>query len=186
MDGQAQGEPRDPVAPSPVSPDGVPQQTRGELPLKRWSSAVGWTVLGVIIGAIVGRLFPPFVLDDAFWRSFLTSAGFGGVMAVGAALIAWWAAVHSAAMSKEQAIEDRAQRYRSDRKEQWWSRAEWALNLVVSDRPGLGFEVLYALGQSEWAEEHEFEVIDAALAAALDVSTPSDSGATMREGGTPE
>lgn len=53
----------------------------------------------------------------------------------------------------------------AQRKEQWWKRAEWALNLTLSDDPQrqeLGLEVLDALSESEWKQEHESDVIAAA------------------------
>jgi hypothetical protein len=131
-----------------------------------WSLAL---VAAAIVGAIVGRLFPPFELDEGFWRTFLTSAGFGGSMAVVAATIAYLAARHSAKSSRMQATEDREQRKISDRKEQWWARAEWALNQVSSETGDteLGYRMLNALGQSEWAEEHEADIIAAATEEAL-------------------
>lgn len=115
----------------------------------------------------MGRMFPPFVLDDSFWRTFFTSAGFGGVMAVIAATIAYLAARHSAKSARTQATADRDQRNLSDRKEQWWARAEWALNQVASGDAELGYRMLDALGQSEWAEEHEADIIAAATEEAL-------------------
>lgn len=126
-----------------------------------------WAVLGGAVGIIVGRLFPPFVLDEGFWRSFITSAGFGGVMAVIAAAIAYAAARHSAKSARAQAEEDRKQRKLSDRKEQWWARAEWALNQVVRGDSEIGYRLLNALGESEWADEHEADVIAAATEDAL-------------------
>lgn len=129
----------------------------------------GWwsLVVAAAIGCIIGRLFPPFVMDDPFWRSFFTSAGFGGVMAVLAAAIAYTAARHSAKSARDQAAEDRNQRKISDRKEQWWARAEWALNQVANGNQELGYRMLNALGESEWAEEHEADVIAAATEDAL-------------------
>lgn len=126
-----------------------------------------WAALAGVAGGIVGRLFPPFVLDEGFWRSFITSAGFGGVMAVIAAVIAYAAARHSAKSARAQAEEDRKQRKLSDRKEQWWARAEWALNQVVSGDSEIGYRMLNALGESEWADEHEADVIAAATEDAL-------------------
>jgi hypothetical protein len=88
--------------------------------------------------------------------------GFGGVAAVVAAAIAFSA-------SRYQARVQRAAQW----KEQWWKRAEWALNLTLSDDSAaseIGISVLEALAASEWATEHEDDVIAAALVHS--VSTP--------------
>lgn len=154
---------------SPLSKGIVVSLEDEEVKPRRFKSGFLLTVgiCGLVVGGIVGRLFPPFVLDDTFWRSFLTSAGFGGVMAVIAACIAYMAARHAAKSARALAEEDRKQRKLSDRKEQWWARAEWALNQVASGDSELGFRVLDALGRSEWAEEHEADVIAAAADDAL-------------------
>ncbi|MFB2596257.1 hypothetical protein ACEXQE_00550 [Herbiconiux sp. P17] len=81
--------------------------------------------------------------------------GFGGVAAVIAATIAFAASRYQARVQRS-----------AQRKEQWWKRAEWALNLTLSDdrtRSEIGIAVLEALASSEWAGEHEDEVISAAL-----------------------
>ena len=58
----------------------------------------------------------------------------------------------------------------ANRKQQWWERARWALDLTLYDESttrAVGFEVLAALAGSEWASEHEAEVIDAAVGPTL-------------------
>jgi hypothetical protein len=53
-------------------------------------------------------------------------------------------------------------------------RAQWALDLTLSDDTAIrtvGFEVLEALANSEWADEHEADVIAAATERALDDAT---------------
>lgn len=125
----------------------------------------------LVAGFALGMLSPPIVLDKSFRREFFTSAGFGGLTALAAAIIAYIATRRSAKSARDQAETDRAYSERRDRKAQWWARAEWALTQVVSDRgvsAGVGIAVLEALGQSEWADEHEADVIAAALAFALD------------------
>jgi hypothetical protein len=80
--------------------------------------------------------------------------GFGGVAAVFAATIAFAASRYQARVQRS-----------AQRKEQWWKRAEWALNLTLSDDPAfreLGLEMLEALSESEWRHEHEDDVIAAA------------------------
>lgn len=64
----------------------------------------------------------------------------------------------------------RAQR-EATRKQQWWDRARWALDLTLSDDStsrSIGLAVLDALGSSEFATEHEFELVEAALAPTLE------------------
>ena len=82
------------------------------------------------------------------------SPGFGGVAALIAATIAYSAARRQASLNRL-----------AQRKEQWWKRAEWALNLSLSDDSDertVGFRVLESLSTSEWAAEHEGDVIAAA------------------------
>lgn len=82
------------------------------------------------------------------------SPGFGGVAALIAASIAYAAARRQTTINRL-----------SQRKEQWWKRAEWALNLSLSDDSDertVGFRVLESLSTSEWAAEHEGDVIAAA------------------------
>jgi hypothetical protein len=88
------------------------------------------------------------------------SPGFGGAAAVVAAVVAFGAAWHQSQVQRE-----------SQRKEQWWNRAEWALNLTLSESAEtrtVGFQTLKALSQSEWAAEHEGDVIAAATQRTLD------------------
>lgn len=85
--------------------------------------------------------------------------GFGGAAAVVAAIIAYFAARHQAKTNRV-----------AQRKEQWWKRAEWALKLTLSDDRELrivGFETLQSLAESEWAGEHEADVVAAASDRAL-------------------
>jgi hypothetical protein len=161
--------------------------------------AVVLVVIALLVGALIRGFFPPFVLDDPFWRSFFTSAGFGGSAAVLAALIAYAAARQAANTTRVQAEADREVTERRDRKAQWWLRAEWALNQVTSgttERAEVGQKVLEALAGSEWAEEHEFDIIAAATEDALSAkevgedegapsggSTGSDSSDRMNQGG---
>lgn len=98
------------------------------------------------------------------------SAGFGGVAAVVAAVIAFKAANRSAVAARATASADRTQRERAERKAQWWLRAQWALDLTLSqdtETRTVGFQVLEALATSEWAEEHEADIIAAATERAL-------------------
>lgn len=149
--------------------------------------AVVLVVVALLAGAIIRGLFPPFVLDDSFWRSFFTSAGFGGSAAVLAALIAYLAARQAANTARVQAEADREVTERRDRKAQWWLRAEWALNQVASGntaRAEIGQKVLEALAGSEWAEEHEFDIIAAATEDALSAEEVGDDEEVPPEGST--
>jgi hypothetical protein len=109
-------------------------------------------------------------------REWLLSPGFGGAAAVVAAAIAYVAA-------RRQAEANRA----ASRKEQWWKRAEWALNLTLSDKSEnriVGLDTLDALSRSEWVAEHEGDVIAAATEWALGEPEPEpgDGQAAPPEG----
>ncbi|WP_380166921.1 hypothetical protein [Jannaschia sp. R86511] len=119
-------------------------------------------VLGVVTAvATTGPVTP-------LWREFVLSPGLGGLAALLAAVIAGGAAVSVARR-------DRWQRERSDRKQQWWTRAHWALDATTSDRSDVrlaGYRMLEALGESEWAGEHEADVIAAATERSLSAPSP--------------
>jgi hypothetical protein len=96
----------------------------------------------------------------------VTSPGFGGAAAVVAAVIAFIGVSRNL----------KAQR-NANRKQQWWERARWALDLTLDDDSStraVGFEVLDALARSEYADEHEAEVIDAAVSATLEAYVEQD------------
>jgi hypothetical protein len=101
--------------------------------------------------------------EDSFggWLlGWIETTGFAGAAAVLAAVIAFSAAWHQANVQRQ-----------AQRKEQWWKRAEWALNLTLSDDTEtrtVGFQTLTALSESEWAAEHEGDVIAAATDRTLD------------------
>lgn len=115
-----------------------------------WLRVVSMVVCG-LIGAAVGRLLPPFVLDQEFWRTFWVSPAVGGLAVVLAALIAFGAARQSARVS-----------IRSAQRQEWWYRAEWALNMAVADEGksrDTGIRVLEVL--IEDATETEAQIIAA-------------------------
>ncbi|RFA15580.1 hypothetical protein B7R22_06410 [Subtercola boreus] len=113
---------------------------------------------------------------NSAWE-WIRSPGFAGSAAVVAAVIAFTTA-----------RKDRRQKERAERKAQWWSRAEWALN-QVTDRDDftaqIGLNVLDALGNSEWAGEHEGDVIAAATAPFLseNQSVVADNPSQMGDNG---
>jgi hypothetical protein len=138
-------------------------------------AAIGSVLAAVIFGFGAGWIFAPCrtgcgVNWTSWLSTFVTSPGFGGLAAVFAAGIAFAAARRSALEAARQAKEDRDQRNRAERKAQWWARAEWALNLIVSgdtEQATIGHGMLRSLAESEWADEHEADVIAAATDEAL-------------------
>ncbi|WP_417556069.1 hypothetical protein [Microbacterium sp.] len=106
-------------------------------------------VPAVIAGALIRGLFPPFVLDDPFWRDFWSGAPTAGLFAVLAAGIAFFPAYRSTRVARENAA-----------REQWWNRAEWALKQAASDKQvdrEVANSALVALSND--ATELEFKMI---------------------------
>lgn len=87
----------------------------------RWLALVA--VVASFVGALVGRCFSPFVLDSPFWREFWSGPPVAGLFAVAGAFIAFVAAQVAANTARQAAKRD-----------EWWDRAEWALNLAMSDK----------------------------------------------------
>lgn len=108
------------------------------------------------------------VIDSLLY--WVQTPGFAGVAAVIAAVIAFIAASRQSRITRE-----------AHRKEQWWARAQWALDLTLSDRAEnreIGLRTLLALAQSEWAAENEGDIIAAATAWSLESPTaPPSQGA---------
>lgn len=94
---------------------------------RRWWSRLVVGAVSAVVGLGVGfgvrSLLPPFVLDDPFWRAFWSGAPAAGLFAVFGALIALIGASVAAGVARVGA-----------RRTEWWNRAEWALNLSVSDQ----------------------------------------------------
>ncbi|WP_156388379.1 MULTISPECIES: hypothetical protein [unclassified Rhodococcus (in: high G+C Gram-positive bacteria)] len=90
------------------------------------TSRVCWVIVlaigAAVVGALVGRCLPPFVLDSPFWREFWTGPPAAGLFAVAGAIIAFAAAWFTSNTARQAA-----------RRDEWWDRAEWALNLAMSD-----------------------------------------------------
>lgn len=125
----------------------------------------------LVLGVWIGRGWEVAeALDADLYRWFSEwsrSAGFGGVAAISAATIAFFAARQNARRQE-----------RADRKAQWWARAQWALDLTLVDdehAQEVGFGMLDALANSEWAGEHEADVIAAATEPALEAAAASQS-----------
>lgn len=125
--------------------------------------------------AAVVRTLVSFADSTLDWlREWLLSPGFGGAAAVLAAAIAFIAARRQAEVNRI-----------ASRKEQWWKRAEWALNLTLSDKSEnriVGLDTLDALSRSEWAAEHEGDVIAAATEWALGEPVDDDGHSAAVEG----
>ncbi|GAB3399279.1 hypothetical protein GCM10027515_05420 [Schumannella luteola] len=127
---------------------------------QRWKPGpwqLGW--LAIIVGTadlvIVGIFIPgAYEWFGSWFFPWVTSPGFGGFAAVIAAAIAFAAARHQSASQRQ-----------AERKEQWWKRAEWALNLTLSGESAIrevGYETLGSLSTSEYAAVHEADIISAA------------------------
>ncbi len=170
---------------------------------KRCGVLVG-SVGGLIAGAVLGRLFPPFVLDDGFWRAFFTSAGFGGVMALAAAGVAFGAAAYSshragqnASKDREQrdeaadqdrqqrdqaADQDRQQRERADHRAQWWDRFTWATERALDEKTrDVGVVSMIGLVGHPWASQEDTDIA-IAVADALESRDTEIDGMGTEEG----
>lgn len=115
----------------------------------RWIRRSVWAISGMGVGVVIGMLLPPVVLDDPFWRSFWSGPPVAGIFAVLGAAIAYLAA----------SVAARTSRLGAER-EEWWNRAEWALNLARSDTRADRLIGLRALqGLQDQATESEFAMI---------------------------
>lgn len=143
--------------------------------MRRRGSALALTAVASVVfalGALTAGATRLLASVDVSWLTWfggwLNSAGFGGAAAIVAASIAFGAA---RASSRRQE--------RADRKSQWWARAEWALDATLHPSATVkrvGYDMLTALGTSEWAGEHESDVIAAATRRPLDASIAANSG----------
>lgn len=115
-------------------------------PMTRWLRRHGWVVvLAVTAGAIGRGFFPPFVLDHPFWREFWTGPPAAGVFALAGAAVAYLAARVAATTAR-----------RGAERQEWWDRAEWALDLARSDKESdrlIGLRALEALGSEATGTE---------------------------------
>lgn len=88
---------------------------------------------------------------ERFWSGlgrFAISPGFGGLMAVIAAAVAFLGVRSTTRSSQRIARADRRQNFRTSQQGHWWEQAQWALNLTVEDDEDtrtLGYEALKAL-----------------------------------------
>lgn len=188
----------------PSSPESLATDGPGDVPGKEhrgqrfWATKRGFLIVGATaglgIGAVVGRLFPPFVLDDTFWRAFFTSAGFGGVMALCAALVAFGAAAYSVHRTGENATkdrkqrnldaeQDRLQREMADQRAQWWDRFTWATERALDrDTRDVGVVSMIGLVGHPWASSEDTDIA-IAVADALDTMDTETNGSEGMTGG---
>jgi hypothetical protein len=123
-------------------------------------------VVAGLAGLTVGLLWPPIILDNPFWRSFWSGPPVAGLFAVVGAFIAY-AAARVAARTSRQGAE----------REEWWARAEWALNLARSDKRADRLIGLRALeGLQAQATESEFQMIIAVVDAVAGDDSGEDTG----------
>lgn len=141
--------------------------------------------VGIGIGVVVGRLLPPFVLDDPFWQAFLTSASLGGVAAFLAAVVAFCGVAYSVRRVAENSRSDREQRQIADARAHFWVRFSWAAEKAVDpDQAELGILVLSQLIEQEWVTIEDnraaIAVADVVLAAPVEEAGPADSDGGVR------
>lgn len=85
------------------------------------------------------------------WGDWLTSAGFGGTAAVVAAVIAFFGVRRAAATQRENA-----------RKDHWWDRLKWAVDLVLSGDEGkanVGLTALLAITEAKGFDRDEWNFL---------------------------
>jgi len=131
-------------------PPAPPPAPRRRLPALWWLFAT----IGAVAGVIVGLIIPPPYPDGQWWGTFLTSAGFGGSLAVVGASIA-------AAIAFHNSRSDRRQKQDADALAQWWGRFTWACEKAVSTKRGeseMGLSVLTALIDAPWARDEDNEM----------------------------
>ncbi|MAM53760.1 MAG: hypothetical protein CMH35_02745 [Microbacterium sp.] len=133
-----------------TQPPAAPAGRAQRLPALWWLFAA----IGTVIGVIVGLIIPPPYPDGQWWGPFLTSAGFGGSLAVVGASIAAVIAFHNSRS-------DRRQKQDADALAQWWGRFTWACEKAVSTKRGeseMGLSVLTALIDAPWARDEDNEM----------------------------
>ena len=113
----------------------------------------------ISVAAIVGTFFlaraiPPWHPIGTWWGDFLTSAGFGGSLAVLGAGTAAYIAYHNSR-------QDREQKRDADDLARWWDRFAWACEKAVSTEAGdseMGLTVLDTLLDAEWTRDEDLDM----------------------------
>lgn len=125
-------------------------------------------VVGLVVGALLRGLLPPFVLDNEFWRDFWSGPPVAGLFALAAATVAFYPAHRSTFIARE-----------ASEREQWWNRAEWALGMASSDSQTnreVGNGALKTLLESATETEAKMIVVTIEnLQGASSMDTPSDT-----------
>lgn len=138
-----------------------------------WWKFLCTLLAAAVIGASIGRIMPPFVLDHPFWREFWSGPPAAGLFALGGAFIAYWAARLGAKTSRTAA-----------KRQEWWDRAEWALTLARSDEDVdriIGLEALTALSDEATKTEYALilSVIEAVSGRGVESSVSNEDMDTM-------
>ena len=107
------------------------------------------------------------------WGQWLTSSGFGGTAAVLAAALALIGVRRSSAIYRENA-----------RKDQWWDRLKWAVDMVLSgdeQRANVGLAALSAIAEAQGFDRDELTFLRRVTDLFL---LEDESGTLEREPGT--
>jgi len=140
--------------------------------MDRRSRAVIEIGFAVGAGALARGFFPPFVLDEPFWREFWSGPPAAGVFALLGAVVAFGASRVGARTVR-----------RGAERQEWWNRAEWALDLARSDKRVdriIGLRALDALDTV--ATEIESAIVLAVTSAATGRWNEVAAGASDDEG----
>lgn len=134
--------------------------------LRRWAPVLIAGTTGLLLGAFIRGLRPPFVIDDPLVREFITSPAMAGLFALLGAIVAFAAAMLSSRASR-----------RAAQRQEWWDRAQWALQLATStdsrDRD-LGLRALEVISLD--ATPNEVAMIDAVTDSLLPAPPPGVDG----------
>lgn len=96
------------------------------------------------------------------WGDWLTSPGFGGTAAVVAAVIAWLGVRRSTRVQSQTASRVLRAERENARKDQWWDRLKWAVELALSSdeaTSNAGLEALRAINETEGFDRDELNFL---------------------------
>lgn len=143
-----------------------------------WWVATG---LSVVASFCTARAIPPWHPDATWWGAFLTSAGFGGSLAVIGAGAAAGVALHNS-------TRDREQKRGADELARWWDRFAWACDRAVSEEESVsrtGMAVLTGLIDAGWTRMGDDDMTVTIINLITDVGASDGSAGTPREGSRP-
>jgi hypothetical protein len=166
---------------------------RWQLRLIHFVLGAGIFFLGILVGRTVAPAGPVFDMNSQLFRDFLTSAGFGGLAALGAATVAYAATSHGVEAVRRENDKDRSERQRlhdddveqsnndrerretKDEREVQWARLVWAADLAVEPKTSeLGLLVISELLDGDWVDPVDNVVADA-IAVAVETSNDESS-----------